>query len=67
MTALGMRKKIQSKKPKIPGGPDEEGGRQRVGRPGPHRLVGGMADVGRRLDHPAEQPAEDRGQALRPR
>ena len=43
---------------------DEQGRRQRVAGPGPHRLVGGMADVGGRLDHAAEEPADQGGQPL---
>ena len=42
----------------------EERRRQRVAGPGPHRLVGGMADVRGGLDHPAEEPADQRGHAL---
>ena len=40
---------------------DEQGRRQRVAGAGPHRLVGGVADVRGRLDHAAEQAADERG------
>ncbi len=43
---------------------DDHRGGQRVSRPAPHRLVGGVADVGRGLDHAAAGSGNHRGQAF---
>ena len=67
ITALGIRKKIQSKYPKISRRAHEKGGGQSVTGPSSHGLVGGMADVGSGLDHSAEESAGQRGQPLRRR
>lgn len=52
------------KRPCQPGESDEGGGGERVGRSAPHRLVGGMADVGRRLDHAPAHAGHERGDRL---
>ena len=46
------------------GGADEGCRGERVSRPAPHRLVGGVADVGGGLDHAATGPRHDRGDRL---
>ena len=64
MAALRQPLEQQSEAAEVADAADEQGGRQRVGRPAAHLLVGGMADVRRRLNDAAEQAGHQRRHAF---